>query len=81
MTPKINNIICSADTLDMSVFFQDGTTKTYNFKQLTKERPEFRIFSIFPELFTMGTVDSGGYGVFWDDFTDISGTELYENGY
>ncbi len=81
MVPKIDKIICSSDTLDMSVFFQDGTTKTYNFRKLTKERPEFRIFSIFPELFLMGKVDSGGHGVFWDDFTDISGAELYENGY
>ncbi|HML37782.1 MAG TPA: DUF2442 domain-containing protein [Bacillota bacterium] len=61
------------------VHFSDGTAKQYDVK------PLFQKFSIFSQLaestlFSGVSVDSGGYGVSWNEEIDLSCNELWNNG-
>ncbi|MBR5981406.1 MAG: DUF2442 domain-containing protein, partial [Firmicutes bacterium] len=40
----------------------------------------FRAFKKHPELFYEVQVDTGGYGIVWNDDLDLSCEELYHNG-
>ena len=61
------------------VQFANGTTKTYDLAPLLEK------FEIFKQLqdesfFPLVEVDTGGYGVIWNDDIDLSCDELWENG-
>lgn len=49
-------------------------------KLLFESVPAFKRLQKHPELFKEAKVDVGGYGVVWDDETDISCDELFANG-
>lgn len=63
----------------LSVLFADGTTKTYDVKQLFSRIPVFRALQD-EILFNSVQVDVGGYGIVWNDEIDLSCDELWENG-
>ena len=64
----------------LSVQFSEGVTKIYDVKPLFKRLKPFRIFLNEPELFYEVRVDTGGYGIIWNESIDLSCDELYENG-
>ena len=62
------------------VQFSEGETKKYDVKLLFDYWKPFKEFQRNPELFDKVRVDTGGYGVIWNDDLDLSCNELYENG-
>lgn len=64
----------------LSVQFSEGVTKIYDVMPLFKRLKPFRTFLKNPELFYGVYVDTGGYGIVWNDAIDLSCDELYENG-
>ncbi len=75
---KISEIESIGD-LNLKIKFENGITKVYDLK------PLFDKWEIFKELknnnlFEEVKVDTGGYGISWNDDIDLSCNELYENG-
>lgn len=78
MFHKIKDVAPLAD-LKLSVQFANGTTKTYDVEPLLEK---FKIFKSLKDktLFSSVIVDTGGYGIVWNDDIDLSCEELWENG-
>ncbi len=64
----------------LSVQFAEGVTKRYDVKPLFAKWAPFRALEESPELFSKVKVDTGGYGIVWNDDLDLSCDELYANG-
>ena len=64
----------------LSVQFSEGITKLYDMKPLFDRIPAFRELNEHPAEFSSVSVDTGGYGIVWDDELDLSCDELWENG-
>ena len=64
----------------LSVQFSEGVTKIYDVKPLFNRLEPFRVLLNDPDLFYGVYVDTGGYGIVWNDAIDLSCDELYENG-
>jgi len=60
--------------------FSEGLTKIYDVKPLFTKWAAFKRLENEPELFNDVAVDTGGYGMVWNDELDLSCDELYENG-
>jgi Protein of unknown function (DUF2442) len=60
------------------VDFDNGTGKKYDFKK-NLSNPLFQELQD-KVLFKQLTVDSGGYGISWNDDLDLSEYELWQNG-
>ena len=64
----------------LDVLFNNGANKKYDVKKLLKKH------EIFTELkderiFNGVKVDTGGYGIIWNDKIDLSCEEIWNNGY
>ena len=59
--------------------FENGIKKKYDLKQLMEKYSIFK--RLDKELFNKVIVDSGGYGISWNEEIDLSCNELWENGY
>ena len=77
MFHKIKNVTPLKD-FKLSIQFAEGITKIYDMKKLIENN---KIFAELKDinLFNSVEVDIGGYGVIWNDDTDISCDELFEN--
>lgn len=64
----------------LSVQFAEGQTKIYDVKPLFDRLEAFKSFIDNPELFYGVRVDTGGYGIVWNDDIDLSCDELFANG-
>ena len=75
--PKITDVKAKGN-LRLLVCFTDGARKVYNCSALIKEPP----FSVLKNksLFKSVKVDTGGYGISWNEDLDLSEAELWENG-
>ena len=62
------------------VNFATGEKKQYNVKPLIDKWEPFKALVITRGLFEQVKVDTGGYGISWNDNIDLSCNELYENG-
>ena len=62
------------------VEFQNGIEKTYNIKGLYSCFPQFEVFETDLFLFNSVKVDTGGYGISWNDNLDLDAEEIWENG-
>lgn len=80
MFHKINSVTPLQD-YRLSIQFLEGETKIYDVKLLFEEYPVFRFFLEHPEEFFCVSVDTGGYGISWNDKIDLSCNELWENGF
>lgn len=60
--------------------FLDGSEKIYDVKPLMKKIPVFEMLGYVHGLFEQVRIDTGGYGIIWNDDIDLSCDELYENG-
>ena len=64
----------------LSVQFSEGVTKLYDVKPLFDKIPAFKVFEKNPKKFSEVSVDTGGYGIVWNDELDLSCDELWEHG-
>lgn len=64
----------------LSVQFAEGATKIYDVKPLFAKWVSFKALENAPELFSSVEVDTGGYGIIWNDDLDLSCDELFANG-
>ena len=64
----------------LSVQFAEGVTKHYDMKPLFDKYPMFSPLKTHPELYYSASVDTGGYGIVWNDDIDIDCDELFFNG-
>ena len=65
---------------ELLVTFTDGTVKTYDVAPLFKIWDAFYPLQAVPGLFEQVKVDTGGYGISWNDNIDLECDELWENG-
>ena len=75
--PKIKSIKAQA-SYQLFVVFSNGVSKIYNCKPLLKKEPFDKLSNI--SLFKQVQVDTGGYGIIWNDDIDLAESELWENG-
>lgn len=64
----------------LSVRFVDGVSKNYDVKPLFKKWDVFMSLKNISGLFEQVKVDTGGYGIVWNEYIDLSCDELYYNG-
>lgn len=64
----------------LDVQFCCGVRKRYDVKPLFARWDEFKTLRQIRGLFGQVRVDSGGYGISWNDDLDLSCNELWENG-
>jgi len=79
MFHKINDVT-ACDNFMLVVRFAEGITKKYDVTPLFEKWPVFRKLQESPELFAEVVVDTGGYGIVWNDELDLSCDELFANG-
>lgn len=78
MFHKIKDVVALPD-MQLSVQFANGTTKIYDAKPLISAMPVFSALEDYA-LFSSVNVDTGGYGIVWNDDLDLSCDELWEHG-
>ena len=64
------------DNLILKIIFENEEVRYYDVKNLICEHKEFEILKDI-NLFTLVKVDTGGYGISWNDELDISCNTLY----
>lgn len=78
MFHKIKDVV-ALPNLKLSIQFANGVTKIYDVGHLLSEYPAFK--ALRDEAVFFGVeVDTGGYGVVWNDDVDLSCDELWEHG-
>ena len=79
MFHKIKNV-APLPSFRLSVQFSEGVTKVYDMTPLFGKLPAFKRLEDNPAEFACVSVDTGGYGVVWNDDLDLSCDELWANG-
>ncbi len=79
MFHKIKTVAPMPD-FKLSVQFSEGVTKVYDMKPLFTKLPVFKQLENDPAAFDDVAVDTGGYGIVWNDDLDLSCDELWANG-
>ena len=79
MFHKIKNVSALPE-YKLSVQFSEGVTKIYDVEPLFEKIPDFEILKDDMKEFACVSVDTGGYGIVWNDDLDLSCDELWENG-
>ncbi len=64
----------------LKVEFENNVVKNYNVKNLIDNYDDFKVLEYTEGLFKLVKVDTGGYGISWNDDLDISSSELWKNG-
>lgn len=64
----------------LDIVFSDGTNRKYDVKSLMKKHNVFKELKD-EKLFNSVRVDSGGYGIVWNEEIDLSSEEIWNNGY
>ena len=62
------------------VTFENNVVKQYDVKVLFSKFEIFKTLSSIVGLFEQVKVDSGGYGISWNDELDLACNELWNNG-
>ncbi len=79
MTHRIKEVT-PLENFVVSVIFQNGIEKEYDMKILFEMFPQFKLFKENQELFDMVKVDTGGYGIYWNEELDLNAEEIWEDG-
>ena len=79
MFHRLKNITPLPDMILLAEFL-DGSVRKYDVKPLMNKIPVFQMLNYVPGLFEQVKVDTGGYGIIWNDEIDLACDELYENG-
>jgi len=75
--------IKSVEPLDnyiLLITFENGIVKKYDVKKLFEKWENFNDLKNIIGLFSNVKVDSGGYGVYWNENIDLSCNELWNDG-
>lgn len=75
--PKIKTVEMIG-TMQLIVHFTNGVQRIYDCEPLLC-RPQFHLL-MNPAFFRAVRVDTGGYGILWNDDIDLSEYELWTNG-
>ncbi len=65
---------------NLLVTFENNIVKQYDVKILFSKFEIFKALSSIVGLFEQVKVDSGGYGISWNDELDLACNELWNNG-
>ena len=76
---KVQDVEVAGD-YEILVSFMNGEKRRYDVKTLFDKWESFKALSDIKGLFEQVKVDTGGYGISWNDDIDLSCNELYENG-
>ena len=79
MFNKVKNIQTLPE-YNLLVDFVTGEQKKYDIKPLFNKWESFKALLFTKGLFEQVKIDTGGYGISWNDDIDLSCNELYENG-
>ncbi|MGN0383067.1 MAG: helix-turn-helix domain-containing protein [Eubacterium sp.] len=79
MTHKIISIK-PMEKFTLLVGFQNGVEKTYDMRTLYPVFPQFKVFENDVNLFNQVQIDTGGYGISWNDNLDLSAEDIWEDG-
>ena len=79
MFHKVKEVTALAD-YRLCVQFAEGITKIYDVKPLFSKWAVFKKLEDNIDLYNGVEVDTGGYGIIWNDELDLSCDELYDNG-
>lgn len=79
MFHKVKSVNALPD-FKLSIQFCEGVTKIYDVNVLFDKLPLFRYLIEHIEEFYQVHVDTGGYGIVWNDELDLSCDELWEHG-
>lgn len=79
MTHRIIKVSALAHYTILAVF-QNGVEKEYDMCQLFSTIPQFGVLKVEQGLFEQVRVDTGGYGVTWNDELDLSAEDIWKNG-
>lgn len=71
-------VVYPYEELNIIVVFENNVIKKYDTKQLFTQFDWYRELEN-PDIFNLVQVETGGYGVSWNDNIDISEDELWEN--
>lgn len=72
--------VCSLPDFNLCVMFMEGITKVYDVKPLFNKIKEFKFLKNHEQEFYNVSVDTGGFGIVWNDELDLSCDELWDNG-
>ncbi|OGU56807.1 MAG: hypothetical protein A2X64_07510 [Ignavibacteria bacterium GWF2_33_9] len=75
--PKILSAEYYRDLI-LKISFSDNSIKYYNFEILTSKEVFKKLTNL--NYFKNFSIYSGGYGLVWDEDTDIAESELWQNG-
>ena len=75
--PKIINVL-PKEHLILSVSFSDGITREYDCKKISSRNDHYKKLED-NSFFKNVHIDTGGHGLSWDDYVDISEFEILEN--
>ena len=64
----------------VEITFQDGKIIRYDMSEMFSKYPQLRELETNRRLFESGHLDSGGYGVIWNDDLDFDAMSIYEDG-
>lgn len=79
MFHRVKSVLPLPD-LSLLVEFENGSRKVYDIKPLFAKWQSFQALADIKGLFEQVHVDTGGYGVSWNDDLDLACDELYHNG-
>ena len=68
------------DNYILLITFENNIQKKYDIKPLLKKWDVFKNLINNPKLYENVTVDNGGYGIYWNEYIDLSCNELWNNG-
>jgi hypothetical protein len=55
----------------LRIVFKDGNTELFDIKPIIEKNEHFRPLVAVPGLFKQVKVDTGGYGISWNDSIDL----------
>ncbi len=79
MTHKIVSVKPMENSI-LLVVFQNGIEKKYDMRTLYPVFPQFKVFETDVNLFNHVQVDTGGYGISWNDNLDLDAEDIWEDG-
>ena len=80
MFHKVKKVIPLLDN-KLLIYFQNGEIKHYDVTPLFNKWKPFNALKTNKNLFNSVKIETGGYGISWNDEIDLSCEELYQNGY
>ncbi len=76
---KVKNVN-PLDNYILEVIFENNQKKYYDVSKLFEKWHVFNDLKNITGLFKQVKVDTGGYGIYWNENIDLSCNELWENG-